>query len=241
MNTPERLNCPNCGAAEMSDRTQCEFCKSLPKTVGCTSCLRMMFIGSKFCIHCGLSARPAAMIDDGYPGECPRCGIELRSLLIDTVHIRECGKCGGLWSGIESFENLCTSKELQATVLRFIGSHSRPDTVLQPVKYLPCPVCSNLMNRSNFARSSGVIIDLCKQHGVWFDVGELPGIIEFIEKGGIDRAREKEKIAIADERAKLRDEERKLAMIARRSGGSRFSVDEADSGFGAIIARLFDL
>jgi Zn-finger nucleic acid-binding protein len=97
------------------------------------------------------------------------------------------------------------------------------------------------MNRSNFARSSGVIVDLCKQHGVWFDADELPKIIEFINGGGLERAREKERIAISEERARLRDEQFRTATIERRSGSAGFRGDDRDSGFGSFIASLFDL
>jgi Zn-finger nucleic acid-binding protein len=98
------------------------------------------------------------------------------------------------------------------------------------------------MNRSNFARSSGVIIDLCKQHGVWFDADELPKIIEFIDKGGLARARQKEKMALEEERAKLRDEQRKLAMMERRAGGGRdLGYVEPVSFGGGVLAALFDL
>jgi len=234
MNEPEALNCPNCGGAVMSDRTQCEYCRSRLKTVGCAACMGMMFLGSKFCGHCGANAYPAELLDDADPGECPRCKVKLQSLKIDHVHIRECERCGGFWSEISAFEELCTIKEHQASVMGFIGSYIHTDTSPLAVSYVPCPDCRQLMNRSNFARSSGVIIDMCKQHGVWFDAGELQKIINFIERGGIDRAREKEKIALMDERARLRDEQRKLALMERRIGGSR---SEDDGGW---LSVLFD-
>lgn len=97
------------------------------------------------------------------------------------------------------------------------------------------------MNRSNFARSSGVIVDLCKLHGVWFDAEELPKIIDFIDGGGLARAREKEKITIADQRAQLRDEQLRTVAIERRSGSARLRDDDQESGFGTFIAALFDL
>lgn len=36
-------------------------------------------------------------------------------------------------------------------------------------------------NRKNFGRSSGVIVDICRRHGVWFDRGELPRVLAFVE------------------------------------------------------------
>ena len=68
------------------------------------------------------------------------------------------------------------------------------------------------MNRNNFAKASGVIVDICKQHGVWFDADELPKIVDFIQKGGMEIARQREKNEINDERSRLRDERLKLGM-----------------------------
>ena len=201
-----------------------------------------MFLGSKFCGHCGARAVNTEINDDDNPGVCPRCKLRLRSLKIDVTHIRECEKCGGFWASVETFEDLCADKEQQSAVLSFISAKPA-DRQISPaaISYVPCPDCKQLMNRSNFARVSGVIIDLCKQHGVWFDADELPKIIDFIDKGGLARSREKEKISLEEERSKLRDEQRTLAMMERRSGGGRFDNDEPGSGVGGVIAALFDL
>ena len=239
MNAPEALNCPNCGGAVMSDRSNCEFCASRLKTVGCAKCLGMMFLGSKFCGHCGTSAYAAELLDNTDAGECPRCKTKLQTIRIDHVQISECERCGGFWSSANEFDSLCNDREQQASVMGFAASYLHENPNPATISYVPCPDCKQLMNRSNFARSSGIIIDMCKQHGVWFDAGELPKIIEFIEKGGLDRAREKEKISIQDERSQLRDEERRLAMIARRSGNMKFD-EERSTGIGSIISRLFD-
>ena len=49
-----------------------------------------------------------------------------------------------------------------------------------------------MMNRKNFARISGIIIDECSRHGVWLDAGELEKIRLFIVDGGLERAQDKE-------------------------------------------------
>jgi Zn-finger nucleic acid-binding protein len=95
------------------------------------------------------------------------------------------------------------------------------------------------MNRSNFARASGVIIDMCKQHGLWFDADELPKIIAFINKGGLTKAREKEKMSIEDQRRKLRDDQRRMASMERRSGGSRFEEGDTTSLVRGIVKLFF--
>jgi hypothetical protein len=43
------------------------------------------------------------------------------------------------------------------------------------------------MNRSNFARVSGVVLDVCRAHGAWFDRGELGAIRRFLRSGGLQR------------------------------------------------------
>lgn len=94
----------------------------------------------------------------------------------------------------------------QTAVLNLIATKQIHVENKNPVKvtHVPCPDCKQLVNRSNFASSSCVIIDLCKQHGVWFDREELPKIIEFVRQGGLDYARQKEKLQIEDERNRLR-------------------------------------
>ena len=243
MNTKvEALNCPNCGAAVESDRTQCEFCKSRLKTVGCPSCLGLMFLGSKFCGHCGAPAAEAQLLDEKDPGDCPRCKIKLQALKIGIANMRECERCGGFWTGVEVFENLCDDKEQQSAVLSYVNDQHRELNSATPISYVPCPDCKQLMNRSNFARISGVIIDLCRQHGVWFDANELPKIISFIEDGGLKRSREKEKIALEDERSRLRDEQRRLELMERGSGGAAsYSRDDNNSGWSGVVKALFDL
>lgn len=237
----EALNCPNCGGAVASDRTQCEFCKSRLKTVACPSCLGVMFLGSKFCSRCGAKAINAEVVEEEDSGACPRCKIGLQSLKIGATSLRECLRCGGFWATVETFENVCADKERQSAVINYAATKSRDSDIVEAISYVPCPDCKQLMNRSNFARSSGVIIDLCKKHGVWFDVDELPKIIDFINEGGLAHSREREKVALEEVRGRLRDDQRRMAMIESRSGGGRYAGDDNASGFGRVIAALFDL
>lgn len=183
----------------------------------------------------------AEPLDDVSSGTCPRCNDHLRTVEIQPTNIRECLKCGGMWTGAETFENLCADKEQQSAVLQYVGMRQRASLNASPVSYVPCPVCKQLMNRSNFARISGVIIDLCKQHGVWFDAEELPKIIDFIDNGGLARSREKEKISLQEERGRLRDEQRRLEMMERGSGTAGFRDDAEGAGFGRALSALFDL
>jgi len=51
-----------------------------------------------------------------------------------------------------------------------------------PTRYVPRPQCQQLMNRKNFAETSGAIVDVCKPHGIWLDRDELGRIIQFVMK-----------------------------------------------------------
>ena len=79
----------------------------------------------------------------------------------------------------------------QPTGLRLALPERKP-FLEQEVHYLHCPACKKLMNRQAFGRVSGVVVDVCQSHGVWFDAGELTQVIQFVNKGGLERARERE-------------------------------------------------
>ena len=53
--------------------------------------------------------------------------------------------------------------------------------------YIKCPVCGDMMNRVNFGRRSGVIVDVCIDHGTWFDAEEIDRVAAFIASGGLAR------------------------------------------------------
>lgn len=142
------------------------------------------------------------------------------SLAIGATAVRECERCLGLWLDVAAFEKLCADREQQSIVL---GTASRAPTQAvgesSKVKYVPCPECLQLMNRINFARCSGVIVDICKGHGTWFDRDELSRIVEFIRGGGLEASRSREKEEIKEERRRLWE-----AQVAKDSRESRLGL-----------------
>jgi Zn-finger nucleic acid-binding protein len=60
------------------------------------------------------------------------------------------------------------------------------------------------MNRRNYGRKSGVIVDVCARHGIWFDLHELDRLLRWIREGGEARAekvqREQEQIETRQQR-----------------------------------------
>jgi Zn-finger nucleic acid-binding protein len=138
---------------------------------------------------------------------------------VGSVILDECSRCGGLWVDASSFHRICQETEEQTMVLQATSSSSaRPSETAPAQRYWPCPECRRLMNRQNFARVSGIIVDVCKGHGVWFNQGELRRIVEFIREGGMSRARERERADLEDERARLRAAARDVQAAAARTG-----------------------
>lgn len=235
----EALNCPNCGAGVESDRSQCQFCKTRLKTVACPKCLGLMFVGSKFCGHCGAIAAPVEVSLDGARRRCPRCDGDLETLQIGDTNLFACGNCDGLWIATLVFEDICSDAEKRSAVLGYFDERDKKPPTSTKVNYVPCPECTQLMNRSNFARASGVIVDICKQHGVWFDADELPAIVKFIQNGGMELARQREKNEIDDARLKLRADQFQQTMRDSRFDSSGAFDDEV-SGIRRFVRLLFD-
>lgn len=231
----ETLNCPNCGAASSTAAPACQFCGSRLGTVACPSCFAMMFIGSKHCQRCGAAA-VAAVVKETRGHKCPRCKTELVLLTLGSTTVLECEKCLGLWLDAPSFERICADREQQSAVLGAASqSPAGATSTNSKVNYVPCPQCAQLMNRINFARCSGVIVDICKQHGIWFDRDELSRIVEFIQGGGLNASRTKEKIEIAEQREQLRQEQ--LNASLRASGGLRITDDDDHRLIGIASTR----
>jgi Zn-finger nucleic acid-binding protein len=232
----QTLNCPNCGAAISSEAPRCEFCESKLATIACPSCFGMLFIGSKFCPHCGAAPARAKAADLSIL-KCPRCKTHMSPITLGAEAMRECDKCGGLWVEVAAFEKICADKEEQSAVLG--GASPVPHNQIKEnrVSYIPCPHCGNIMNRINFARCSGVIVDVCKGHGTWFDRDELSQIVQFIRGGGLELSRQRQKREIEYEREQLRAEQ--LVASQRPASFSGFAeTDERINGLSAASGLL---
>jgi len=231
----ETLNCPNCGAAISSDSPRCQYCESKLATVACPSCFAMMFVGSRHCPRCGAAVAQAAAAELSIL-KCPRCKTDMASISLGAERLRECETCGGLWLEVAAFEKICANREEQSAVLG--GATPAPGhstTGENKIRYVPCPQCNQLMNRINFARCSGVIVDVCKGHGTWFDRDELSAIIQFIREGGLEKSRQKEKHELEFEREQLRAEQHAAAVREL----NRYSAeDERIGGFSAAAGLL---
>src|SRR6266567_2878532 len=232
----ETLNCPMCGSPASPQSSRCDHCGARLATVACPSCFGMMFVGSKFCSHCGAQAARTEL--PGAPPQlCPRCRVEMNAVLIGKTDLRECPRCQGIWADSASLQQICTDQERQSAVLGMATPLPTTDPdAPEKVSYVPCPICENLMNRVNFANCSHVVVDVCKQHGTWFDRDELRRIVEFIRAGGLESARAKEIAELEAQRRQLKAA--KLADAWSTTNQTRGS-NYGDWGIGISAAAEF--
>jgi Zn-finger nucleic acid-binding protein len=211
------LHCPNCGAPVDPDARRCPYCKARLATISCPSCFALMFDGTAFCPKCG--ARRARSEQDGLQARCSGCRKAMERLQIGTTTLLECAACDGIWMDADTFEALCANKEAQAAVLH--QYNARPPVKGDRVKYRPCARCGKMMNRVNFGRLSGIVVDVCKGHGTYLDPGELHAIVAFIESGGLDRARARQLDELKEQERRVREAEHKLARERRKADPQR--------------------
>jgi Zn-finger nucleic acid-binding protein len=168
----------------------------------------MIFVGAKFCSHCGARADRAETAT-ATTELCPRCRTDLNGVVIGNTNLRECPQCEGIWADAASLEQICQDREKQAAVLGMAAPLPTPPQgqIERNIRYLPCPVCKKLMNRVNFAHCSHVVVDVCNPHGTWFDKDELRRIVEFIRSGGLDAARARELKDLEDKRRQLKNDQ----------------------------------
>jgi Zn-finger nucleic acid-binding protein len=228
------LHCPNCGAVVESEAGRCPYCRARLATVSCPSCFSLMFAGAAYCEKCG--ARRVRVEAADTSAKCPACKDTLREVSVGPTSMLECGRCDGVWVDAEAFEQLCADRASQAAVLHRMSG--RPAAVpAGPVKYRPCPRCEKMMNRVNFGKFSGAVVDVCKGHGTFLDPGELHQIAAFIQGGGLERARASRLEDNRAEQKKLEAQQRKARQARDRSGTVEGSVGDA----ALDPAAIFDL
>lgn len=120
---------------------------------------------------------------------CPDCLTYLDSIDIgknSRFIVEKCERCFGLFFDHHELEKLL---EERVSASYWIDSHKLHSLLQHPlhqdrVLYRKCPECSNIMQRKNYLNRSGVIMDVCADHGIWLDAGELKQIEEWTALGG---------------------------------------------------------
>jgi Zn-finger nucleic acid-binding protein len=233
--------CRRCGGAFQAGAVACPYCdagialedRNLAGL--CGRCFARLASGARFCPGCGIEVRDQAVKPLAESAACPRCRATLRRRELDGKEIVECAGCGGLWLTPDQFASLCENAEDSGGLRRALDSTPPPTQPIAEAKvtYLPCATCHELMTRKNFGGSSGVLIDVCRFHGVWLDHRELERALDFVQRGGLSRERERRA-----REARERREKELQSMPGMSSAGSYDCFPDTTSD--TLLEGLFD-
>jgi Zn-finger nucleic acid-binding protein len=193
----ERVYCPFCGKHVPAAADRCPRCR--PVTTAATS-------------------EPAKR-----GGRCPRCAASLTTVDRDGIAAESCQRCGGTWL---DRDQVALALPL---VTRGTGRPSGPlprRANTDPIAYLQCVRCHEQMARRLVAPRCDVIADLCPEHGIWFDRGEIEHLAAFLAAGGLEIAR-------------ARDDAREIAELRHAASGDWLDVD-ASGGIGQQTLHALD-
>jgi Zn-finger nucleic acid-binding protein len=188
--------CPACGAGVSKAAAKCPYCGAevvLPKPRGadgptdrktyCTRC------GTLYGSHAGRCSRCPPPATDEKGGRCPRCTGLLDPVPMGTIVADRCGACGGHWFDGDEVEHAIdlTTKGITRDEARAMrGALPEWKQPVEEIRYLACVRCGERMSRRMVAARVGVIVDICRPHGVWFDGGEFEHFASVAKAGAIE-------------------------------------------------------
>jgi len=234
------LACPHCGAGVSPSESKCEYCSAELMLKACPRCMSRVFLGYKHCPDCGAELDVAATGTELSEMPCPRCEKPLRARMVGDIVIDECGQCHGLFLDQIAIKRVITDRA-KSRADALLGALPRTATTVMPKPgerlYVKCPTCKVLMNRKLFAAGAGVVVDVCRPHGTFFDAGELPAIIDFVMQGGLEAAQKKE---LERQRREIEREKQGLTGGAIWMPSPGLQASNSSAG-GALVDLLFSL
>jgi Zn-finger nucleic acid-binding protein len=226
------LTCPQCGAGVAPNASDCAHCNHHLLVKACPRCLSRVFHGHKHCPECGSELSLAATAETTTERACPRCETMLSPRLVADVVVDECMQCRGLFLDQLAVQRVITDRQ-QARAEALLGSLPSTVSADRPEKtgklYIKCPICKVVMNRKLFGAGAGVVIDVCRAHGTFFDVGELPVIITYVQQGGLEKQAKKE---IERMREAAKREQLNAAYANARSASSSGEYNMYNGAYG---------
>ncbi len=111
---------------------------------------------------------------------CPKCKtVDLKVQNYEGIEIDKCPKCKGIWLDEGELKPIVDTKE-QSFSHEFIKESIENAFAGIPMEerknQIPCPKCGKDMRPVNYNYSSGIVLDRCPGHGMWFDANELEGV-----------------------------------------------------------------
>ena len=243
--------CTACGAIARNDDELCDYCgagivaATNRGSLICPECYARNLEDARFCLGCGVAFEPQLPPTEMPELRCPCCECWMTPREVGGTEIYECPKCFGLWAPEDRFDLLVERATAAANARVGEGSSELPrvdggNPMESAVEYRRCPSCDALMNRRNFQKRSGVIIDRCHEHGTWLDAHELERIAGYVLSGrAADVAMAEAMFVAGQEKRGARD----TAFRIQETSAESYSVF---GGFGHVqkssaLSTIFDL
>ena len=205
------VRCSSCGATRQGETVSCSHCGSdftlheRDLHTICPGCAARVSDTASYCHHCATHIDPQGQAGKPTSLTCPACGdghsMTSRDFGVAGLSILECPTCAGLWLDHEAFRHLVERAAASPATSKVHAMAAAKKSLATPVAraqwsqggqfYRPCLECGQLMQRRNYDEKSGVIVDICGAHGVWFDADELAAILRWIRSGGSRVSRER--------------------------------------------------
>lgn len=101
--------------------------------------------------------------------DCPVCKTPMIVLELEQIEIDYCTGCEGIWLDAGELELLLDNTEEQKKLLSTFQIDKN-----NKEKPRRCPKCLRKMDKVFVGEHDKVLVDKCKKdHGIWFDEGEL--------------------------------------------------------------------
>ena len=163
----------------------------------CVSCSAPLPAGSDKCSYCGTVNDIDLQGIHRYTTEkpdsdriCPTCNEPMKTidLKIDgKFFIERCDECMGIFFDPGELEALLQKKVANVFAIDYKRLEALKVDLYKnrsAVQYRKCPVCRQIMQRLNYKEYSGIIVDRCRNHGIWLDGGELKNLMLWKKAGG---------------------------------------------------------
>lgn len=213
--TAPTLRCPSCGAPVPDADRSCAHCGSLLATRRCVGCFTLNPRDARKCTRCGADLPSEALSVSAAGKPCPDCRVPLVGRKTGVLGYAECARCGSLFLSNEVFERVVQGADARSTA-RAVEGETPPEAGKIPARfhYRKCPSCAGLMSRRNYGAGSGVILDVCRKDGIFLDRGELTAVVDFLESGGFEKVRRREREKLREEVAALESRRRSADLGA---------------------------
>ncbi len=114
---------------------------------------------------------------------CPSCKNDM--IVVEYYHIEldYCPDCQGVWFDSGELELMLQTSKIDA---KHIGEINNLPAAKTSEKARKCPICGDAMSKNTIGQQPPVIIDVCRNDGLFFDGGELQQLVKQIPGGSGD-------------------------------------------------------